>query len=358
MSAIASWARNRIPEILWALFAAVNFAVLSFVHSWETVPFHFVWVSLTLVYGFRVWGIKPTLIVLLIVCAVSTVTYGWVVVNGPQGIDELTEIPLMAGMFVAMVWHAQRRQAAIVEVRKAAGREREFVRDASHQLKTPVALARGFADLIRGERGSESLRDDIADLLEELDQIGRVADDMLILAAAEQPGNLVLARLDVEDLVVAAARRWSRTADRAWRINSTIQGVLVGDRQRLDAVLDAVIDNAVRATCNGDRITIVARAEAETAVIIVEDAGVGIPADALPRVFDRFWSIRSDPERKRGTGLGLSIVKAIVEAHGGGVTVSSVQGTGTGVTIRLPGLAVDDAFIDAGPSFAMPTWAH
>jgi two-component system OmpR family sensor kinase len=358
MSATASWARNRVPEILWTLFAAVNFAVLAFVDNWETVPFHFVWVSLTLVYGFRVWGMKATLIVLLAVCAVSMVTYGWVVINGPQGIDELTEIPLMAAMFLAMVWHARRRQAALVEVRRAAEREREFVRDASHQLKTPVALARGFADLIRGGNGGESLRDDIADLLEELDQISRVADDMLILAGAEQPGNLVLARLDVEDLVVAAARRWSRTADREWRINSTIQGVLVGDRQRLDAALDAVIDNAVQATRNGDRITIAGRAEAGTAVVIVDDAGVGIPADALPRVFDRFWSIRSDPERKRGTGLGLSIVKAIVEAHGGSVTVHSSRGKGTGVTIRLPGLAVDDAIIDAGTSFAVPTWAH
>jgi two-component system, OmpR family, sensor kinase len=357
MSATASWARNHVPEILWALFAAVNFAVLSFVHSWETVPFHFIWVSLTLVYGFRVWGITATLVVLLAVCAVSMATYGWLVINGPQGIDELTEIPLMAAMFVAMVWHAQRRQAALLEVRKAAEREREFVRDASHQLKTPVALARGFADLIRGDPGSEKLREDIADLLEELHQIGRVADDMLVLAAAEQPGNLVLARLDAEDLVVAAARRWSRTADRDWRVNSGIQGVLVGDRQRLDAALDAVIDNAVQATRNGDRITIQARAEAQTAVIVVDDAGVGIPADALQRVFDRFWSIRSDPERKRGTGLGLSIVKAIVEAHGGTVAVQSSQATGTGVTIRLPGLAIDDAVIDAAVPFVVPNWA-
>jgi signal transduction histidine kinase len=245
----------------------------------------------------------------------------------------------------------------MAEVRRAAERELEFVRDASHQLKTPIALARGFADLIRGEQDNERLREDVADLLEELHQIGRVADDMLILASAEQPGNLALARLDAEDLVVAAARRWSRTADREWRINSTIQGVLVGDRQRLDAALDAVVDNAVQATARGDRITISAWAEAGTAVIVVDDAGVGIPADALPRVFDRFWSIRSDPERKRGTGLGLPIVKAIVEAHGGSVTLHSSQEAGTSATIRLPGLAVDDAIIDAGRSFAVPNWA-
>jgi signal transduction histidine kinase len=349
MSATASWARSRLPEILWALFAAANFAVLAFVHTWETVPFHFVWVSLTLVYGFRVWGMRPTLLVLLAVCVVSMLTYGWVVIRGPQGVDELTEIPLMAAMFLAMVWHARRRQSAMAEVRKAAEREREFVRDASHQLKTPVALARGFADLIRGANGNAHA--DIADLVEELDQIGRIADDMLTLAAAEQPDNLIRAPLDVEDLVVAAARRWSRTAERQWRVDAAIQGVLIADRHRLDAALDAIIENAVQATAPEDRIALGAYADGDAAVLTVADSGVGIPSDAMPRIFDRFWSIRTDPERRRGTGLGLSIVKAITEAHGGTVSVHSAASAGTTVTLRLPGLRGGDALVDAGRRF-------
>ena len=356
MSAIASWARNRIPEILWALFAAVNFAVLSFVHSWETVPFHFVWVSLTLVYGFRVWGIKPTLIVLLIVCAVSTVTYGWVVVNGPQGIDELTEIPLMAAMFVAMVWHAQRRQAAIVEVRKAAGREREFVRDASHQLKTPVALARGFADLIRGERGSESLRDDIADLLEELDQIGRVADDMLILAAAEQPGNLVLAR-------PTSRTSWSpRLAAGA--------GPPIGVAGRLD-----------HPGCAGRRPPAPRRGARRRH----RQRGAGDPRrrphhDCRERRRrdcrdHRRRCRRRHPGRRAAAGLRPLLEHPLgpraparhrarpLDRQGdrrGARRQCPVRSAGhrAGVTIRLPGLAVDDEIIDAGPSFAVPNWAH
>src|SRR3954447_13322696 len=112
MSAIALWARRHSPELAWALFAAVNFGVLVSVDNFETVPFHFVWVSLTLLYGFRVWNGAATLLVLAVVTFASFVTLGVVVTNGPKGLDELTEVPLMSAMFLAMVWHARRRQAA------------------------------------------------------------------------------------------------------------------------------------------------------------------------------------------------------------------------------------------------------
>ena len=148
------------------------------IREWETVPFHYVWVSLTLVYGFRVWRIRTTLLTLGAVCVASMLTYGWVVIHGPQGVDELTEIPLMAAMFLAMVWHARRRQFALEEVRRASDREHDFVRDASHQLKTPIAVARGTADLIR-RSGGEHFEQDMADLVEEIDRIGRIAEGLL-----------------------------------------------------------------------------------------------------------------------------------------------------------------------------------
>src|SRR5690348_6635633 len=100
MSATASWARRYWPELLWAVFATVNFVVLFELVEFETVPFHFVWVSLTLLYGFRVWGLTATLLTLGMVCVASTVTMGYVVTHGPQGIDELTEVPLMSAMFL------------------------------------------------------------------------------------------------------------------------------------------------------------------------------------------------------------------------------------------------------------------
>jgi two-component system, OmpR family, sensor kinase len=344
MSAIASWARSHKPEIAWAVFSAVNFAVLVELVQYETVPFHFVWVSLTLLYGYRVWGPGATFAVLAAVCLLSTLTMGYVVTHGPQGIDELTEVPLMSAMFVAMVWHARRRQSALDELNRASDREREFVRDASHQLKTPIAIARGLAELIRDDSGWDSphRRSDVADLVEELDRLGELAEDLLLLATAERPGTLVLGPVDVEDLVVSAARRWSRTAERAWSVEVAVEGVVHADRARLDGALDAVIENALQATEPSDVISLGVRAVDMDAVVEVRDTGRGIPLAVLPRVFDRFASVGPEGEHRRGTGLGLPIARAIAQAHGGSLSIRSLVGRGTVATFRLPGLTVAD----------------
>jgi signal transduction histidine kinase len=318
------------------VFAGINLAVTALLGDYETVPFHLVWVSLTIVCGLHVWRLRTTMGVLAAVSIATGVTLGWVVLQGPQGPDELTEVPLMAAMFLAMVWHAHRGQGALEDVRRAADREREFVRDASHQLKTPIAIARGLASLVRDAPGSPDALDDMTDLVAELDRLSRITEELLLLAAAEQQDGLLREAVDFEDVLVAAARRWSRTADRAWRA-STCEGELDADRQRVDSALDAIIENAVAATDDGDSISVVGRSEGHVAVIEVSDSGVGIPQEALPRVFDRFWQIEYGRTGRRGSGLGLAIVKAIVEAHGGTVSVSSGIGRGTCLTMRLPG---------------------
>jgi signal transduction histidine kinase len=337
MSAIASSARRYWPEIAWAIFAAINFAALVLIREWETVPFHYVWVSLTLVYGFRVWRMRATLLTLAFVCVASTLTYGWVVINGPQGIDELTEIPLMAAMFLAMVWHARRRQFALDAMRRVSLREHDFVRDASHQLKTPIAVARGTAELIRQSGAARDCDEDMADLVEELDRLGRIAEGLLTLISAEQHDGLLLANVDFEDVVVSTARRWSRTAERRWGVEVRGEGTVVADRDRIDAAIDAIVENAVEATTASDSIVIVGRAEEGDAVIEIRDSGAGIESKVLPRIFDRFSSIPHANGNGTGTGLGLPIAKAIAEAHGGSVRVRSAPGQGTTVSLRVPG---------------------
>src|SRR3954469_5001025 len=196
-------------EIAWGAFAAVNFAAMPFAGEWETVPFHFVWVSLTIVYGFRVWRSWPTIGALSAVVLVSGVALVAMSEGGQVSTAELTEVPLMGAMFVAMVWHARRRQAALEELRRVTERERDFVRDASHELRTPITIARGHAELIRAAAESDQIVADAEIVLDELSRLERVAERLLLLAAVEHPGFLRLSLVDVDALVTETGRRWS-----------------------------------------------------------------------------------------------------------------------------------------------------
>ena len=121
---------------------------------------------------------------------------------------------------------------------------------------------------------------------------------------------------------------------------SEAAGTLRADRQRLDSALDALFENAVAATQEHDRIALLCSADGDRVIFEVSDSGIGIPADFLPKAFDRFSSIRDpDVDGMRRTGLGLSIVKAIAEAHGGSVAARSVVARGTTFALWIPGFA-------------------
>jgi len=316
-------------------FAVANVILMVFVAEWETIPFHLIWVSLTLLYGFRVWDPSRTLAILLAVSAVTGAALGWSVGYGDEGIDELAEVPLMAAMFVAMVWHARRRQAAVEETQLLAERERDLVRDVSHQLRTPITIARGHTELLRAACADRPELADIDLVLEELDRLARISDRFLMLATAEHPSFLRRDAVEIERLVVDAARRWGPTADRRWHIDVEDDVSVVGDAERLAAALDALIENAVKFTGDADAISIVARPEGTLALLEIADTGPGIAAADLPRIFDRF-ARGSNGGGRPGTGLGLALVQAIVRAHGGSVDVESEPGRGSTFRIRLP----------------------
>src|SRR3954468_22787139 len=253
MLVMRSILRKHRLEAAWVVFAAVNLLVMPHLGDWETVPFHFVWVSLTLLYGLRVWRRSTTSVVLGAVC----VTTGYALVQradqGEVTAAELTEVPLMAAMFVAMVWHARRRQAAVEELRRTAEREHEFIRDASHQLRTPITIARIHAELIREATDVSAVHNDAAVVLDELTTLGTIAERLLLLAAAEHADFLVRRPVDPEALLVSVARRWGADGSRRWLVDVDVEGTLQGDRDRLVTALDALLENALKFTREGDQ---------------------------------------------------------------------------------------------------------
>ncbi|TMG30290.1 MAG: HAMP domain-containing histidine kinase [Chloroflexi bacterium] len=328
-------------DIAWAIFAIINLLGMLVFATWETVPFHFIWVSLTLLYGFRVWRLTPTLSVLGAIILVTAAILIVDIERGTQPLDELTEVPLMSAMFLAMVWHARRRLVAIEEMRRVSNenlrlleRERRFIQNASHELRTPITVAIGHAELLQRATNPARMRTDARVVVEELNRLRRLSDRLLLLAAAEDPDFLHLKPIEVEPLLVSALHRWAPTL-RQWRLGATDEVMVDADADRLSLAIDALVENAVKHTRPDDWIELSVRRN-HGVEIIVADSGAGILAEDLDRIFERFG--RSDASRKGGVdgvGLGLAIVKTIVEAHGGTLSVRSTIGKGTEFDILL-----------------------
>jgi two-component system OmpR family sensor kinase len=338
MSDTASSPVNRWLFPAWVIFAAANTALMFAVPGKETIPFHFVYISMAVVYGFQPWPLGRTYAVLGLVALTTGTALVWHVKKEVIGWEETAEIPLMAVLFLVMVWHVRRRLAATRQAQRHADSEREmremqkrFVRFASHELRTPVTVGRGFAELIRdAQPGSQAAQDAIV-VLEEFDNLERIAARLLTLARMDERSTVQPSVVPLRAQLERTVTRWRAAADRDWRLSPT-SAVVVADRQRLETALDSLVENAVRYTEKGGRIGLAAYPDEESVVIEVRDNGPGIPDEELAYVFE---SCRSASSRG-GTGIGLAIVKAIVEAHGGTVSAENLPGGGTSFRLRLP----------------------
>ena len=348
-------------DIAWGVFALLNLVAIYVFAGWETVPFHFIWVSLTILYGFRVWRLTSTLVLLGVIIVATGIPIAIDISRHAQPLGEITEVPLMSAMFLAMVWHARRRLSVTEQMKRVSDanlrlleHERRFIQNASHELRTPITVAIGHAELLQRSTDPSRMAADARVVVEELMRLRRLSDRLLLLAAADDPDFLHKKPIEVEPVLVNALHRWSPTP-RQWRLGATDEAVVDADADRLALAIDALIENAVKHTTPDDWIELSVR-RTNGVEITVADSGMGIPPQHLDHIFERF--ARSDASRQgdsEGHGLGLSIVKTIAEAHGGTLRVRSKVGKGTELTISLPlwqagtgqGLADADAAAEA-----------
>jgi signal transduction histidine kinase len=332
----------RALDIGWAVFSALNLVAMYWFAYWETIPFHFIWISLTVVYGFRAWRSSPTMWVLGAVMLTTASGIGLDVWRGTEPAEELTEVPLMAAVFVAMVWHAHRKQAAershhMISEQNArlVADQRQFLQDAAHQLRTPITIALGHAELLASNLTGQQEGQDIQVVIGELNRLRRISERLLVIAAAAHPGFLHAEPVALDQLTMELLRRWRPTADRRWRLGRLDRVTVRADRERLSLALDALLENAVRHTGHADviQLSVIRGRPGMPVRVVVADSGSGIAADQRDVIFDRF---RTGDSQSPGTGLGLPLVRAVAHAHGGDVTVRSTPGDGSEFELTLP----------------------
>jgi two-component system OmpR family sensor kinase len=256
--------------------------------------------------------------------------------------DARTEAGQVGASLNRMIDHVS---AALAARHASETRVRQFVADASHELRTPLASIRGYAELTR--RGKEVVPPDTAYALGRIEsEAGRMTgmvEDLLLLARLDAGRPLEREPLDLSPLVVDAVRdAHAAGPGHRWQVDVPDDPVIVqGDEHRLHQILVNLLANAGKHTPEGTAVTARVRNRADgRREITVADNGPGIPESLLPVVFERF--ARGDGSRSRAagsTGLGLAIVSAVVQAHGGQVSVaSSTQApSGTTFTVLLPG---------------------
>jgi signal transduction histidine kinase len=223
-------------------------------------------------------------------------------------------------------------------VRLAFNRQHAFVSDASHELRTPLAVIRANAEYLQLEQPENA---EVADIVSESERLSALVETLLALARGDVAGaGLERALVDLGEVVEAAVTSMQPLAEERQVELTVVTGdgmTVLGDREQLRQLVIILVDNGLRYTPADGRVHVQAGADRDSAVLTVHDNGIGIPPEAVGRVFERFY--RADSARTRdsgGAGLGLAIARELVGGHGGRIEVDSTEGAGTTFTVRLP----------------------
>jgi signal transduction histidine kinase len=229
----------------------------------------------------------------------------------------------------------------VTDERRLERARRDLVANVSHELKTPIAALKGFLELLEGDVGERHRREFLTSMTQETDRLERLVEEQLQLARLDA-GALPLERerVDLGELAAVVVAPRVPLAERDG-VTLSVRAAPGGpvevdiDPARVEQILLILLDNALRHTPAGGRVDVLVGRDGQDATVAVADTGEGIPLDAQPFVFDRFY--RGDPSREgRSAGLGLAIARGLAAAHRGGITLASDPGRGSTFTVRLP----------------------
>jgi two-component system, OmpR family, sensor kinase len=218
--------------------------------------------------------------------------------------------------------------------------QQRFVADMSHELRSPLTAIRGNLDLLR--RGMADSIEDRQEALATIDsesaRMQRMVQDLLLLAQADAGVEIQKQVVELDTVLLDVFRQAKLMAGNVKiSLGNEDQAQVVGDQDRLKQLFLNLMDNAIKYTPAGGEVTLSFAREGTWVNVVVADTGVGIPAQDLPKIFNRFYRVdKARSREKGGTGLGLAIVKWIVDAHGGKIDVTSQIGRGTKFSVRLP----------------------
>jgi signal transduction histidine kinase len=262
------------------------------------------------------------------------------VVEATEAVSQLllVGLPLLLLVVAATCWHVVGR--ALRPVEESQRVQRQFVSDASHEMRSPVASIRQHAEVALAHPDRVDVRDLAGTVLAEDLRLQRLVDDLLVLSSADEHTLAVQRRpVDLDDVVFEEARRLRDSSSVRVDVSAVSAGRVEADQLQLRRVLRNLADNAARHA--GSRVAFGLQEADGHVVLRVDDDGPGVPSDQRERVFDRF--VRLDDARSRdaagdggGTGLGLAIVAELVAAHGGTVTIGDSPLGGARVEVRLP----------------------
>jgi two-component system OmpR family sensor kinase len=234
---------------------------------------------------------------------------------------------------------AQTMDAMLDRLQEAFAAQEQFISDVSHELRTPLTIVKGHLQVLdrQADPSRDLVKQEHALVIDELDRMNRLVADLLTLTRASRVDFLRRETIDVDLFLTSLAAEGSHLGERAWKIDGLPGGAVEADQDRLTQVFLNLMQNAVAHTSVGQTVALGGSRPpvAKTVALWVRDEGEGMDDDVRDHVFERFYRGEGDAAGGR-LGLGLAIVRALVEAHGGAVTVESAPGRGSKFVVSLP----------------------